>query len=82
LSSLAFEFDSQLTRIETKVFSWCGALKSICLPSSYAVPSDLKLIQIDDKVFFNGHALKSICIPAPVEVLCKEVFAAALPSRH
>jgi hypothetical protein len=34
VSSLTFESDSKLTRIESEAFSGCKALKSICLPQS------------------------------------------------
>jgi hypothetical protein len=87
---LTFESASKLTRIESKAFLGCRALKSICLPSSLqfiglqcfdgssisslTFESDSTLTRIDSKAFCGCRALKSICVPSSVEVLCTECF--------
>jgi hypothetical protein len=84
LSSLTFESNSRLRRIEKSAFSECRSLKVICLPASveYCAKSFLacssiqtltfesnsKLRQFEPFAFSGCSSLGSICIPASVEV--------------
>jgi hypothetical protein len=90
LSSLTFESNSRLTRIESRVF-FSSSLQSILIPrnvevissecfahcrslSSISFESNSRLTRIESEAFSNS-SLQSIVIPRSVEVLCFMCFA-------
>jgi hypothetical protein len=90
LSSVSFESESRLIRIESSAFSY-SSLESIIIPrtveilcsecfssckslSSISFESDSRLTRIESSAF-SSSSLQSIIIPRNVEILCSSCFS-------